>query len=104
MEKVRVLFLHHHLLQQTVLECTAALNSMRDGPWATGLAAVMEAVLTGISGMLFVYFPLSVLWLSILRGVRCCGGHHGLGSRLGLPGLFVFSLLLLGVIIRCRND
>ena len=39
---------------------------MRDGPWATGLAAVMEAVLTGISGM-FVYFLLSVLRLSNLR-------------------------------------
>ena len=33
----------------------------------------------------------SVLWLSSLRGVRSCGGRHGLGSRLGLLGLFVFS-------------
>ena len=34
----------------------------------------MEASLTGLSGMLFVCFLLSVLWLSSLRGVRGCGG------------------------------
>ena len=34
-------------------------------PWATVLAAVMEAALTGMSGMLFVYYLLSVLWLSV---------------------------------------
>ena len=51
----------------------------------------MEAALTGISGMMFVYFLLSVVWLSSLRGVRSCGGGHGLVSRLGLRGLFVFS-------------
>ena len=48
----------------------------------------MEAVLTGISGILLVNFLLSVLWLSSLRGVRSCGRHRGLGSRLGLLGLF----------------
>ena len=37
-----------------------------------------------------------VLWLSSLRGVRSCGGRHGLGSRLGLLGLFVFSFLFVG--------
>ena len=57
---------------------------------------VIEAALTGISGMLFVYFLLSVVWLSSLRGSRNCGGRHGLGSRLGLLGLFVFRFLLLG--------
>ena len=58
----------------------------------------MEAALTGISGMLFVCFMLSVVWLSSLRGIRSCGGRHGLGSRLGLLGLFVFTcrFLLLG--------
>ena len=56
----------------------------------------MEAALTGISGMMFVYFLLSVVWLSSLRGVRSCSGRHGLGSRLGLLGLFVFSFLLPG--------
>ena len=55
-----------------------------------GSAAVMEA-LAGISGMLFVRFMLSVLWLSSLRGVRSCGGRYGLGSRLGLLRLFVFT-------------
>ena len=56
----------------------------------------MEAVLTGISGMLFANIMLSVLWLSSLRGVRSCGGHYGLGSRFGLLGLFAFRFLLLG--------
>ena len=57
----------------------------------------MDAAVAGISGMLFVHFLLSVLWLSTssLRGVRSCGGRHGLGSRLGLLGLLVFSFLLL---------
>ena len=55
----------------------------------------MEAALTGISGVLFVCFLLSVVWLSSLRGIRSRGGRHGLGSRLGL-GLFVFRVLLLG--------
>ena len=40
----------------------------------------------------------SVLWLSSLRGFRSCGGHHGLGSRLDLLGLLVFSFLLLGFV------
>ena len=56
----------------------------------------MEAALTSISGMLFVCFLLCVVWLSILRGIRSCGGRHGLGSRLGLLGQFVFRFLLLG--------
>ena len=56
----------------------------------------MHAALTGISGVLLVYFLLSVLWLSSLRGVHSCCGRHGLGSRLGLLVLFVFSFLLLG--------
>ena len=35
--KVRVLFkLHNHLIQQTIFECTAALNSIRDGPVGHG--------------------------------------------------------------------
>ena len=55
MRKVRVLFKKYHLLQQTIFECIAALKSLRDGPLGHGLAAVMEAALTGISGMLFVY-------------------------------------------------
>ena len=55
----------------------------------------MGAALTGISGMLFVCFLLSVVWLSSLRGIRSCGGRHGLDSRLGLLGLFVYSFLLL---------
>ena len=72
-------------------------HSIRRGtaPWATGSTEVMEAALTGISGM-FVCFLLSVVWLSSLRGIRSCGGRHGLGSRLGLLGLFVFKFLLLG--------
>ena len=73
-------------------------HSIRRGtaPWATGSTEAMEAALTGISGMLFVCFLLSVVWLSSLRGIRSCGGRHGLGSRLGLLGLFVFRFLLLG--------
>ena len=66
------------------------------GPWATGSTEAMEAALTGISGMLIVCFLLSVVWLSSLRGIRSCGGRHGLGSRLGLFGLSVFRFLLLG--------
>ena len=58
--------------------------------WATGLAAVMEASWIGII-MLFEYFSLSVLWLPNPRGVRSCGGRHGLGSRFGLLGMFAFS-------------
>ena len=66
---------HHNLLQQTNF---VQQHSIQRGmaPWATGLAAVMEAVYTGITGMLFVYVLLSVLSLSSLRGVRSCGGHH----------------------------
>ena len=57
----------------------------------------MEAALTDISGMLIVCFQLSVVWLSSLQGIRSCGGRHmhGLGSRLGLRGLFVYRFLLL---------
>ena len=55
----------------------------------------MEAALTGNSGMLFVCFC-SVVWLSSLRGIRSYGGRHGLGSRLGVLGLFVLRFLLLG--------
>ena len=61
-----------------------------------GSTEAMEAAMTGISGILFVCFLLSVVWLSSLRGIRSCGGRHGLGSRLGLLGLFVFMFLLLG--------
>ena len=52
----------HHLLQQTIFECTAAL-SIRCGPApsTTGLAEMMETALTDISGMFFVYFLPSVL-------------------------------------------
>ena len=52
--------------------------------------------MTGISGMLFVNFCSLSSGLSSLRGVRSCGGHRGLGSRLGLLELFVFRFLLLG--------
>ena len=55
----------------------------RTAPWATRLAVVKEVASTGISGMLLVYFLLSVLWLSSPRGVRSCGGRHGLGSSRG---------------------
>ena len=74
------------------------LHSIRRGtaPWATGSTEAMEAALTGISGVLFVCFLLSVVWLSSLRGIRSRGGRHGLGSRLGLLWLFVFRVLLLG--------
>ena len=61
----------------------------------------MGAALTRISGMSFVYFLVSVLWLSSLRGIRSCGGRHGLGSRLGLLGLFVFSFLFLDFVQGC---
>ena len=46
--------------------------------------------------MLFVCVLLSVVWLSSLRGIRSCDGRHGLGSRLGLLGLFVVRFLVLG--------
>ena len=37
------------------------------------MATVMQAPLTGISGMLFVYCLVSVFWLSnLLRGVLSC--------------------------------
>ena len=58
----------------------------------------MEAALTGISGMLSVCFLLSVVWLPSLRGVRNCGGRHGLDSRVGLLGLFVFRFLFSGFV------
>ena len=61
-----------------------------------GSTEVLEAALTDISGMLFVCCLLSVVWLSSLRGIRSCGGRHGLDSRLGQLGLFVFRFLLLG--------
>ena len=61
-----------------------------------GSTEVMEAALTAINGMMFVCFLLSVVWLSSLRGIRSCVGHHALGSRLGLLGLLVFSFLPLG--------
>ena len=51
-----MLFKRHHLLRQTIFECAAALNSMSDGSMGHGLAAAMEAVLTGISGMLSLNF------------------------------------------------
>ena len=56
----------------------------------------MEDALTGISGTLFVCFLLSVVWLSSLQDIRSSGGSHGLGSHLGLLGLFAFRFLLLG--------
>ena len=73
-------------------------HSIRRGtaPWAKGSTEVMEAALTGISGMWIVCFLVSVVWLPSLRGIRSCGGRHGLGSRLGLLGLFVVRFLLLG--------
>ena len=73
----------HHFLQQTIFVQQQSIQR-GTGPWATGLAAVMEAAQTGITGMMFVYVLLSVLSLYSLRGVRSCGGHHmgRLGSRL----------------------
>ena len=65
----------HHFLQQTIFVQQQSIQR-GTGPWATGLAAVMEAAQTGITGMMFVYVLLSVLSLSSLRGVRRCGGHH----------------------------
>ena len=66
LDKVRVLFKqHHHLLQQTSFLMYSS-TQLYEGPphGAKGLAAGMEAVLTGISCMLFAYILLSVLWLS----------------------------------------
>ena len=54
---------------------------------------MLEVVLTGIRGMLFVCFLLSFVWLSTLRGVLSCGAH-GPGSRLGLLGLFILGFVL----------
>ena len=81
---------HHYLLQQFL---NVQQDSIRRGtaPWATGSTEMMEAALTGISDMVFVCFLLSVVWLSSLRGIRSCGGRHGLSSRLGLLGLFVLD-------------
>ena len=58
----------------------------RSSRWGTTpltpyLAAVVEAALIGYQRQLFVYFLLSVLSLSRLRGVRSCGGRLGLGSH-----------------------
>ena len=91
---------HHHLLQHNIIEMYSSTQSDEGRPHGPrGLAAVMEAALTSISGILFVNFLLSVLCLSSLPGVRGCGGRHGfLGRRLGLPVLFVFSLLVFGCV------
>ena len=62
------------------------------------MLAATEAVLTGISGMLFVIFVFCVLGLSSPRDVRSCRGHRDLGYDLGRFGLFVFRFLLLGLI------
>ena len=79
------------MLLQTTFDCTAALNSIRDGPIGHGdLAAVMEAVITGINGM-FVYSLLSIFWLSGVGGVRRSGDRHGLASRLRRLGCCYFS-------------
>ena len=77
----------------------AQQHSIRRGtaPWATGSTEVMEATLTGISGMLCLCFLLSVVWLSSLRGIYSCGGRHGLGSRLGCSfSGFCFSTIYCG--------
>ena len=50
---------------------------------ATESGKMVEAALPGISGIPFVCFLFSVLWLSGLRGGRSCGGRIVLGSRLG---------------------
>ena len=55
LDKVRLLFKqHHHSLQQTIFECTAALNSTRDGPMGHGsgcllYGAFVAAVVTMVS-------------------------------------------------------
>ena len=74
-------------------------HSIRRGtaPWATGSSAVVEAAFAGTDGilfMLFVCFPLSVVWMSCPRSVRIRGGRHGFSSRLGLLELFVFFSFL----------
>ena len=99
LDKVRVLFkLHNHLLQQTIFECTAALNSMRDGPmghsFGCGDVSCVDCHQRHVVREFSALF--CVVWLSSRRGVRSCGGHRGLGSRLGLLGLFVFRFLLSG--------
>ena len=58
----------------------------------------MEAALTGISGALFVYCLLFLSFGCLEAFVATVDGRHGLGSRLGLLGLFVFGLLFLGFI------
>ena len=97
-DKVRVLVKQHHHMLRAIYGGGVNIqqHSIRRGtaPWATGLATMMEGALTAISGILFVYSLLSVLWLSRLRGVRSCGGLRGLGSCLGLTRLLVFSILL----------
>ena len=91
-DKVRVLFKNSTTTCYNRRFLKVQQHSIRrvTAPWAIGSSEVMEAALTGISGMLFVCFLLSVVWVSSLRGIRSCGGRHGLGSRLGLLGLFVF--------------
>ena len=78
-----MLFKHYrHLMPQTIfVQQLSIRRGTAEG--VTGLAAMMEAVQTGITGMLFVHVLLSALSLSSLRGVRSCGGHHSrFGSRL----------------------
>ena len=66
-------------------------------PMGHGSVAAMEAALTGISGMLFVCFLLSVVWMSSLRGIRSCGGRHYVSvlawACLGCSFLGLFLLL-----------
>ena len=67
----------------------AALNSMRDGPMGHGFGCGDGSCVDWHQRHVVRVFLLSVFWLSSLRGVRSCGSLHGLGCRLGLPGLFV---------------
>ena len=47
--------IHLRLLEQTIFRCTAALNSVRDGPMGHGFYCnVMQAALTSISGIIVV--------------------------------------------------
>ena len=54
----------------------------------------MEAVSTGITGMLCVYVLLFVLSVSSLRGVRICGGHNMVVSVLAWARYMAVRFLL----------
>ena len=63
-DEVRALFKQHlnSLHYRRLLAVQQHSVRLGTAPRVTGLAAVMEAVLTGISGMLLVYFLLCSVW------------------------------------------